>query len=81
MWRRIALPQAIGSVVGAFEGMMPGAGGAVSSFLAYNEARRWSHHKEEFGHGSPEGVAAPEAANNTVACTALVPMLSLGIPS
>ncbi len=81
IWRRIALPQAIGSVVGAFEGMMPGAGGAVSSFLAYNEARRWSHHKEEFGHGSPEGVAAPEAANNTVACTALVPMLSLGIPS
>jgi putative tricarboxylic transport membrane protein len=81
MWKRIALPQAIGSVVGAFEGMMPGAGGAVSSFLAYNEARRWSHHKEEFGHGSPEGVAAPEAANNTVACTALVPMLSLGIPS
>ena len=81
MWRRIAKPQAIGSVIGAFEGMMPGAGGAISSFLAYNEARRWSRHSEEFGHGSPEGVAAPEAANNTVACTALVPMLSLGIPS
>ena len=43
--------------------------------------RSWSAHREEFGHGSPEGVAAPEAANNTVACTALVPMLSLGIPS
>jgi putative tricarboxylic transport membrane protein len=81
VWKRIARPQAIGSLLGAFEGMMPGAGGAVSSFLAYNEARRWSRHKEEFGHGSPEGVAAPEAANNTVACTALVPMLSLGIPS
>jgi putative tricarboxylic transport membrane protein len=81
LWRRIALPQAIGSVIGAFEGMMPGGGGAVSSFLAYNEARRWSRHKEEFGHGSPEGIAAPEAANNTVACTALVPILSLGIPS
>ena len=80
-WRRIALPQAIGSVIGAFEGMMPGGGGAISSFLAYNEARRWSRHQEEFGHGSPEGIAAPEAANNTVACTALVPMLSLGIPS
>ncbi len=81
MWRRIALPQAIGSVIGTFEGIMPGGGGAISSFLAYNEARRWSHHKEEFGKGSPEGVAAPETANNTVACTALVPMLSLGIPS
>ncbi|MBI2186959.1 MAG: tripartite tricarboxylate transporter permease [Acidobacteria bacterium] len=81
VWRRIALPQAIGSVIGAFEGMMPGGGGAVSSFLAYNEARRWSRRKDEFGRGSPEGIAAPEAANNTVACTSLVPILGLGIPS
>ena len=81
MWKRLARPQAIGSVIGAFEGMVPGGGGAISSFLAYNEARRWSRHPEEFGHGSPEGVAAPEAANNTVACTVLVPLLSLGIPS
>jgi putative tricarboxylic transport membrane protein len=81
MWRRIAIPQLIGSIIGTMEGVMPGGGGAVSSFLAYNEARRWSRHKDEFGKGSPEGIAAPEAANNTVACTALVPMLSLGIPS
>lgn len=81
MWRRIALPQFIGSVIGTIEGLVPGGGGTVSAFLAYNEARRWSRHKEEFGKGSPEGVAAPEAANNTVACTALIPMLSLGIPS
>ena len=81
MWKRIARPQAIGSVMGTFEGIMPGGGGTISAVLAYNEARRWSSHKEEFGKGSPEGIAAPEAANNTVACTALVPMLSLGIPS
>ena len=79
-WKRIALPQMIGSAIGTFEGIVPGAGGTVSSFMAYNEARRWSKHKEEFGHGSPEGIAAPEAANNTVAATALIPMLSLGIP-
>jgi putative tricarboxylic transport membrane protein len=81
MWKRIARPQAIGSVMGTVEGIMPGGGGTISAFLAYNEARRWSSHPEEFGKGSPEGVAAPEAANNTVACTALIPMLSLGIPS
>lgn len=81
MWRRIARPQLIGSVMGTFEGIMPGGGGTISAFLAYNEARRWSKNKEEFGKGSPEGIAAPEAANNTVACTALIPMLSLGIPS
>jgi putative tricarboxylic transport membrane protein len=81
MWKRIARPQMIGSVMGTFEGIMPGGGGTVSAFLAYNEARRWSHHRDEFGRGSPEGVAAPEAANNTVACTALIPLLGLGIPS
>lgn len=81
LWRRLALPQAIGSVIGTMEGIMPGGGGTVSAFLAYNEAQRWSRHKDEFGKGSPEGVAAPETANNTVACTALIPMLSFGIPS
>lgn len=78
--RRLAKPQAIGSAIGAFEGVMPGAGGTIASFMAYNEARRWSSNKEEFGHGSPEGIAAPETANNTVAETAIVPLLSFGIP-
>jgi putative tricarboxylic transport membrane protein len=78
--RRLVKPQLIGSVIGTFEGVMPGAGGTVASFLSYNEARRWSGNKQEFGHGSPEGIAAPEAANNTVAATALIPVLSFGIP-
>ena len=78
--RRLIKPQLIGSVIGTFEGVMPGAGGTIASFMSYNEARRWSRHKEEFGKGSPEGVAAPETANNTVAATALVPVLSFGIP-
>jgi putative tricarboxylic transport membrane protein len=80
IWKRIAVPQAIGSIIGTLEGIVPGGGGTVSSFLSYNEARRWSRHKEEFGRGSPEGIAAPETANNTVACTSLIPMLSLGVP-
>ena len=78
--RRAAIPQLIGSTIGIVEGVVPGSGGTVSSFLAYNEARRWSRRKDEFGHGAVEGIAAPEAANNTVASTALIPMLSLGIP-
>ncbi|MGJ8572011.1 MAG: tripartite tricarboxylate transporter permease [Hoeflea sp.] len=78
--RRLALPQSIGAVIGTFEGVMPGAGGTIASFMSYNEARRWSRHKDEFGKGSPEGIAAPETANNAVAETALVPLLSFGIP-
>ena len=78
--RRLIPAQMIGNIIGTFEGIMPGAGGTVASFLAYNEARRFSRHKEEFGKGSPEGVAAPETANNTVAATAIIPLLSFGIP-
>ena len=48
--------------------------------MAYSEAKRWSKYPEEFGKGSPEGIAAPETANNVVTATALVPLLSLGIP-
>jgi putative tricarboxylic transport membrane protein len=80
MWKRLARPQAIGAVIGAFEGATPGAAGSVAAFLAYNEARRWSKKPEEYGKGSPEGVAAPECANNVVTATALVPLLGLGIP-
>ncbi len=80
LWKRLFKPQAIGCAIGTFEGVTPGAGGTIAAFLSYNEARRWSKHPEEFGQGSPEGVAAPECANNVVTGTALVPLLSLGIP-
>lgn len=79
-WRRIVKPQAIGLLIGTFEGITPGGGGTIAAFVSYNEARRWSKHPEEFGQGSVEGVAAPECANNVVTGTALVPLLSLGIP-
>ena len=80
LMKRLRKPQLIGSGIGLFEGCMPGAGGSIAAFMAYNEARRWSKRPEEFGKGSPEAIAAPESANNTVAGTALVPMLSFGIP-
>jgi putative tricarboxylic transport membrane protein len=80
MRKRLMRPQAIGAGIGLLEGLTPGGGGTIAAFLSYNEARRWSKHKDEFGKGSPEGIAAPESANGSVSCTALIPMLSLGIP-
>jgi putative tricarboxylic transport membrane protein len=70
----------VGSVVGMIIGIIPGAGGPVSSFVAYGEARRWSRRPELFGQGSMEGVAAPETANNSDQGTALVPTLLFGVP-
>jgi putative tricarboxylic transport membrane protein len=80
MMRKLFRSQVIGCAIGTFEGVTPGAGGTVAAFMAYNEAKRWSSEPEKFGHGSEEGVAAPESANNVVTATALVPLLSLGIP-
>jgi putative tricarboxylic transport membrane protein len=80
VWKRIWPANLIGMIVGTIEGVTPGAGGTVAAFISYNEARRWSRHKDEFGHGAPEGIAAPETANTTVSKTALIPLLSLGIP-
>jgi putative tricarboxylic transport membrane protein len=69
-----------GTIIGFIIGIVPGAGKAVASFIAYNEERRASKHPELFGTGVLEGVASPEAANNAVVGGALVPLLSLGIP-
>lgn len=78
--RQMTPAMAIGTVVGTIEGLLPGGGGSVAAFITYNEAKRWSRHPEEFGKGSIEGIAAPEAANNVVTATALIPLLTFGIP-
>jgi len=69
-----------GGVIGLFVGIMPGAGASVASLLAYLTERRFSKSPETFGKGAIDGVAAAEAANNSAAHGALIPMLSLGIP-
>jgi len=52
----------------------------MAAMIGYNEAKRWSDKPEEFGQGSIEGVAGPEAANNAATGGAMVPTLALGIP-
>lgn len=68
------------SVIGTIIGAIPGTGGDISSFISYDQAKRWSKHPELFGTGCPEGIAAPEAGNNAVTGGAMIPMLSLGVP-
>jgi len=68
------------SFLGTFIGIIPGTGGAIASFMAYNEARRFSKDPDSFGKGNLAGVAAPEAANNGTTGGAMVPLLTLGVP-
>ncbi len=67
-------------VIGTLVGCIPGAGGTIATFIAYDQAKNSSKEPEKFGKGSLEGVAAPEAANNGSVGGALVPLLTLGIP-
>lgn len=67
-------------LIGNILGILPGAGATIACFMGYNEAKRFSKHKEEFGNGSIEGVAGSESANNAVTGGSLIPTLTLGIP-
>lgn len=68
------------SIIGTVIGILPGAGGSIASFVAYDQAKRMSKTPEEFGKGNIEGVIASETSNNAMTGGALVPLLSLGIP-
>ena len=68
------------SGLGTFIGILPAEGATVAAIMGYNEAKRWSKDKEQFGTGCPEGIAGPEAANNAATGGAMVPTLALGIP-
>lgn len=69
-----------GSVVGFVIGVLPGAGSTIASFISYGIEKAVSRRPEKFGTGVPEGVAAPEGANNAETGGAMVPLLTLGIP-
>jgi putative tricarboxylic transport membrane protein len=66
--------------IGTFIGILPAEGGTIASMIGYNEARRWSKHRDRFGTGEVEGIAGPETANNAATGGAMVPTLALGIP-
>lgn len=68
------------SLIGTLIGALPGTGGTVGAFTAYNFEKSRSKEPEKFGTGIPEGIAAPESANNAAVGGALIPMLALAVP-
>ncbi|MCJ8139867.1 tripartite tricarboxylate transporter permease [Falsirhodobacter halotolerans] len=68
------------SLIGVVTGIIPALGGNVAALFAWNEQRRGDPDKEKYGKGAPEGVAAPECANNADTAATLIPALTLGIP-
>jgi putative tricarboxylic transport membrane protein len=78
--REMAAPIGLGSVVGTVVGAIPGAGGSIASFLAYQVVRSASRDKSQFGKGSIRGLAAVDSSNNAVNGGELIPTFGLGLP-
>lgn len=79
-FRKIAPSGFGGSIVGFVIGIIPGVGGDISAFVAYNESKRLAKDKSQYGKGEPRGIAAAESAKNAGTAGAMVPTLTLGIP-
>lgn len=70
----------IGTVIGCVVGLIPGVGGQIAGLLAYDQTKKFSSDKDQFGKGHPAGVIAAESANNAMVGPSLVPLLTLSIP-
>jgi putative tricarboxylic transport membrane protein len=82
-WRRSIPAWIRGTAIGAPFGCIPAGGTEIPTFLSYATEKKLakSENLAEFGNqGAIEGVAGPEAANNATVTTALIPLLTLGIP-
>lgn len=81
-WRRSWPAWLRGTALGFPFGTVPAGGSEIPTFLSYAVERKLSKHEAEFGTtGAIEGVAGPEAANNSAVTATLVPLLTLGIPT
>ncbi len=82
-WRRSIPAWLRGTAIGAPFGCIPAGGTEIPTFLSYATEKKLATGDAlaEFGtSGAIEGVAGPEAANNATVTTALIPLLTLGIP-
>lgn len=80
-WKRSWPAWLRATAIGFPFGSIPAGGAEIPTFLSYAVEKKLSKYPEEFGHGAIEGVAGPEAANNASVTGALVPLLTLGIPT
>jgi len=79
-WKRAVPSWLRGTFLGFLFGLVPGPAATLASFASYRLEKATSKYADEIGSGAIEGVAGPEAANNSAATASLVPLLALGIP-
>ncbi|GAA2000609.1 tripartite tricarboxylate transporter permease [Microbacterium ulmi] len=79
-WKRSLAPWGRGTVIGFLFGLLPVPSATLGAFASYRVEQSVSKHRDEFGSGAVEGIAGPEAANNSAVIGGLVPLLVLGLP-
>jgi putative tricarboxylic transport membrane protein len=80
-WKRSWPAWLRATAIGFPFGSIPAGGAEIPTFLSYATEKKLTKYPHEFGNGAIEGVAGPEAANNASVTGALVPLLTLGIPT
>jgi putative tricarboxylic transport membrane protein len=83
-WRRSVPAWLRGTAIGTPFGCIPAGGTEIPTFLSYAVEKKLARGQDlaEFGRqGAIEGVAGPEAANNAAVTAAMIPLLTLGIPT
>ncbi len=83
-WKRSVPAWLRGTAIGTPFGCIPAGGTEIPTFLSYameKKLAKGADQAEFGGKGAIEGVAGPEAANNATVTAALIPLLTLGIPT
>ncbi|MBM3340036.1 MAG: hypothetical protein FJY62_08635 [Betaproteobacteria bacterium] len=82
LWEILSRPFVLlwASFIGLVVGVLPAIGGSAANMLAYDQAKKFSKHPEQFGKGAPEGIIASEASNNANVAGSLVTIMAFGIP-
>lgn len=68
------------STIGLWIGVLPAVGGSAANILAYDQAKKFSRHPEQFGTGIADGIIATEASNDANVGGSLITMMAFGIP-
>jgi putative tricarboxylic transport membrane protein len=80
-WSDSKWPLVRGTLLGFLLGIIPGGGPTIAAFASYAVEKKVSSHPEKFGTGTIEGVAGPEAANNSATAGGFIPLFLIGIPT
>lgn len=80
LMRRLTKPMGIGAATGSVVGLVPAVGGDIAGIIAWDNARKASKRKDEFGKGSLEGLTAGDTSSTATLGGSVATTMALGVP-